>query len=683
VNLDEARARVAELSVTLRHHNHRYYVLDDPELSDYEYDTLFRELEALETSHPELLSDDSPTQRVGATPLAGFESYRHRQRMLSLANAMNPEELIDFDQKLLRQLGGAAPDGPLSYSCEPKFDGLAIELVYENGVLTVAATRGDGTTGENVTANVRTMKSIPIVLSDAPNRPVPRLLEVRGEIVIRKADFARLNAERDEAGLPTFQNPRNTAAGSLRQLDPNETAKRPLYFFAYSVGTIEGYEGPPITSQAELLEALAAWRFPVFAGVETHVGPVAVVAYWERMLAGRHDLPMEIDGVVVKVDSLALQTELGRVSRAPRWAIAMKFPPEQQQTRVKDILVTVGRTGALTPSADLEPVLVGGVTVTRATLHNEDEVRRKDVRVGDLVVVQRAGDVIPEVVSVVTSARTGNETEFVMPTQCPICGSAVLRPEGEAVARCSNPLACPAQVKERLIHWCSRGAMDIDGIGDKLVDKFVQVRYIEKVADIYRLTHAMLTDLDRLGDKSASNLIAAIAESKDRPLGRLLFGLGIRFVGTHVAEVLSTHFGSIDAIAAATMEQLIDVDEVGPKVAASVREFFDQPLTALLVDDLRELGIRLENAPAAPVEVAAGPDLTGTVWVFTGGLEIYTRDDAGAKVKALGAKVTGSVSKKTTYVVAGPGAGSKLAKAEALGVTVLSEVEFVDMLNMQ
>ena len=685
-SLEEARARVAALSLELRHHNYRYYVLDDPEVSDFEYDELFRELQRLEATWPELAAADSPTVRVGAAPSDAFSPYRHRQPMLSLQNAMEPEALLEFEQRLRRHLGDRwQDDAVLAFACEPKFDGLAVELVYEGGALVVAATRGDGTTGEDVTDNVRTIRTIPLRLVGTREHPVPPLLEVRGEIYLRKDDFATLNARRVAAGEDAYKNPRNVAAGSLRQLNSSVTAKRPLRFFAYALGVIDGYTGITIDSQIGVLSALRAWRFPIYDGIERVEGPAAAIAYWEQLLERRHALPMEIDGVVIKVDSHALQRELGEVSRSPRWAIAMKFPPEQQITRVRDILLTVGRTGAVTPSADLAPVYVGGVTVSRATLHNEDEVRRKDVRVGDWVVVQRAGDVIPEVVRVLTERRAGDEREFVMPDRCPVCDSAILRPEGEAVARCTNPISCPAQVKERIVHWSGRYALDIDGLGEKLVDQLVEAGLVHTVADLYRLDHAALVGLERMADKSAHNLLAALETSKRRPLHRLLFGLGIRLVGRHVAEVLAASLGSIEAISGANVEELEAVDEVGPKVAASLREYFEDERVRAMLAELQEGGVVFETvAPAEPdADVADGPDLSGTVWVFTGALERFSRDEAGALVKARGAKVSGSVSKKTSHVVAGPGAGSKLEKAQRLGVTVLDEATFVDLLKME
>ena len=675
------RERAAELSRLLQHHNYQYYVLNEPEVDDFTYDELFRELESLEARYPGLRSSTSPTQRVGASPADEFSPYTHRIPMLSLQNAMEPDALVDFDAKVRRQLGLPSNQEPLEYVAEPKFDGLALELVYEAGRLTVGSTRGNGVVGENITDNVRTIRSIPLEL-DGSLRSVPRLLEVRGEVYMAKADFHQLNESREARGLPTYQNPRNTAAGSLRQLDSRITARRPLRFFAYALGTLEGYDGPAINTQLDVLKALADWRFPIFDDITAHTGPQAVIRYWQHMLDSRNSLPMEIDGVVVKVNSLATQANLGQVSRSPRWAIAMKFPPEQRSTVVRDITITVGRTGALTPSAVLAPVLVGGVTVTKATLHNEQEIRRKDIRVGDHVIVQRAGDVIPEVVQVVLSKRTEHQQPFEMPSSCPACGSPALRPDGEAVARCSNLVNCPAQLRQGIIHWCSRGALDIDGLGEKLVDQFVTVGYVSHVADLYSLTHAQLIDLERLGDKSARNLIEAIDESRSRPLHRALFGLGIRLVGAHVAEVLANHFGSLQRIADASHEELTQVHEIGDKVATSIRTYFSDPKVQALLERLSQRGFVFAERPDTPTEAVTGPDLSGTVWVFTGALERFTRDEAALMVKARGGKATGSVSKKTSVLVAGPGAGSKLAKAEALGITIMSEAEFVDHLGI-
>jgi DNA ligase (NAD+) len=676
----DAQERIAHLAAELRLHNHCYYILDEPTISDFEYDQLLRELQQLETDYPHLARTDSPTQIVGAAPSTTFNPVRHRLPMLSLQNAMDPSEFGEFDARVLRALEVDA----VTYACEPKFDGLAIEIVYEHGELTVASTRGDGEVGEDVTANVRTIKAIPLELRATEHWPVPKLLEVRGEVYMPLGAFAAMNEKRQHRGEEPFKNPRNAAAGSLRQLDPAVSATRPLSFYAYALGSIDTAARAAMPSQIDVLKGLKAWRFPVYSNIQRVHGPQAVIQYWQDVLDSRAQLPLEVDGVVIKVDEHRLQVELGHVSRSPRWAIAMKFPPEQQKTRVNRIVLTVGRTGAVTPSADLAPVLVGGVTVSRATLHNEDEVRRKDVREGDWVIVQRAGDVIPEVVRVLTSERSGHERPFVMPTQCPECGHDIHRPSGEAVARCSNQTTCPAQVKEGIKHWASRRAMDIDGLGDKLVEQLVDEHIIENIADLYAISYSTLVTLERFAEKSASNLLAAIDTSKTQPLPRLIFGLGIRLVGAHVAEVLADEFGSIEALKAATIDQLTEVDEVGPKVAASVRTYFEDPDALHMLETLAARGVVFQTTqtPSPGDGSLDGPDLTGTVWVFTGALETVSRDEAGALVKAQGAKVTGSVSKNTTHVVAGPGAGSKLAKAEKLGIPVYSESEFVDLMGI-
>ncbi|HIA04587.1 MAG TPA: NAD-dependent DNA ligase LigA [Myxococcales bacterium] len=681
-SVEHAHQRVAELSDLLRSHNHRYYVLANPELSDFEYDQLLLELERLEAHFPQLLSVDSPSQKVGSPISTRFAPYTHRLPMLSLAKAMTSPEVLDFDQRILKQLDELVPeDGRVEYICEPKFDGLAVELIYENGLLVSGSTRGDGVTGEEITPNVKTIGAIPLsIRSDAP---CPGLLEVRGEVYMPLAGFARMNEQRQADGLELYKNPRNAASGSLRQLDSAITAKRPLSFYAYALGVVEGHHGAPVASHMAAMQWLKSMRFPVYSDwIRVLRGADALIDYWQELLNARPQLPMEIDGVVVKVNSYALQRTLGQVSRSPRWAVAVKFPPEQQHTRVNDILITVGRTGALTPSADLAPVLVGGVTVSRATLHNEDEIRRKDVRVGDWVVVQRAGDVIPEVVKVMTEKRSGAELPYCFPTHCPECGAVAIRPEGEAVKRCTNATSCPAQIREAIIHWASRDAMDIDGLGDKLVDQLINAGYIHTLADLYILTYEQLVKLDRFAHKSAQNLVDAIAVTRTKALPKLLFGLGIRLVGVHVAEVLANHFRNMDALRAATLEELQQIDAVGPKVAESVSHYFADPSVQQMLVQLNERGVLFEVMAEAPALSGDGPDLSGTVWVFTGALEKNSRSDAGALVKALGAKVTGSVSKKTTYLVAGPGAGSKLTKAQDLGVEIMDEATFLKMINL-
>ena len=671
----DARRRMEDLREELREHSHRYYVLDRPIVSDGEYDRLMRELEALEAEHPDLVTPDSPTVRVGAPPADEFVKVAHRTPMLSLQNAMDEAEIVEFEARIRRQLGGH--DGPITYLCEPKFDGLAVELVYEGGVLTVGSTRGDGLVGEDVTANLRTVQTVPLRLRGDEVAP---LVEVRGEVYMPIADFERMNERRAAAGQPLFANPRNGAAGAVRQLDSSVTASRPVAFFAYGVGVVEGRR---FASQGDVLDQARSWGFRVSDLVERRVGISAVVDYWRSVQERRDALPFEVDGVVVKVDSVALQEELGFVSRSPRWAVACKFPPRQEVTRVEAIKVSVGRTGAVTPFAELVPVRVSGVTVSRATLHNLDELRRKDVRIGDWVVVQRAGDVIPEVVAPIPERRDGSEQPFDMPSTCPDCGSEVTRAEGEVVFRCTGGMRCPAQVKESLFHFASRRAMDIDGLGEKLVDQLVERGLVRDVADLYALTHAELAGLERMADKSATNLVDAIEVSRHRPLERCIHALGVRMVGEHVARVLAAHFRTLDALMAATVDELQAVHEVGPKVAENVVEFFRQEVNRDVLRRLREGGVDFPpvEAPEVPDQVG-GPDLTGKKFVFTGGMATMTREEAGALVLARGGQVAGSVSKKTDFVVAGSDAGSKLQKAEALGVAILDEAAFRALLEL-
>ncbi len=666
-------ARLRELEALIRRYDELYYLQAKQEIPDADYDRLLRELEALEREHPTLASPDSPTKRVGGGVATEFGSAVHRRPMLSLSNAMDDGEFRAFDDRIRRFLDERAPARGFVYSCEPKFDGLAMSLTYEGGELVLAATRGDGTTGENVTENVFTIKDVPRSLRGS-RESLPRAFEVRGEVYIRKDEFKALNDARAARGEPTFVNPRNTAAGSLRQLDPAMTAARPLRFFAYALGDVDG--GSPPRTQHEVLAWLAELGLPVMQGeVRTLTGVDAVCERYRELIDCRHELPMEIDGMVVKVDSLALQAELGQVSRSPRWAVAMKFPPEERSTRLLGIELRVGRTGAITPSAILEPVYVGGATVSRATLHNEDEIRRKNLRIGDLVIVRRAGDVIPEIVRSIPEQRTGAEREFEFPTACPICGSPAERPDGEAVSRCSNPVDCPAQLREALIHWAARNTMDIDGLGEKNVDTFLKFELIRSVADLYTLTAAQLADLDRFAEKSAQNLIAAIDASRTRSLDRFLFALGIRHVGERLSELLAKRFGTLDAVRSATHDELLATDEVGPKVAESIRAYFGNERVHALLAELDAHGVK-----PTPVLIAArpegGPDLTNQTWVFTGTLQTMTRDDAEAIVKRHGGKASGSVSKKTTVVVAGPGSGSKEVKARELGVQVIDEPTF-------
>ncbi|WP_319238731.1 NAD-dependent DNA ligase LigA [uncultured Propionivibrio sp.] len=665
----EAAERARVLRAELETHNHRYYVLDAPSISDAEYDRLFRELQAIEAAHPELLTADSPTQRVGGKVLDMFQPVRHVVPMLSIRTETDDGDsgAFAFDARVRRELGLDASAPPIEYVAELKFDGLAINLRYEAGVLVQAATRGDGESGEDVTENVRTVGRIPLRLrSESP----PAVLEVRGEIYMRRADFERYNAQARQRGEKTLVNPRNGAAGSIRQLDSRVAASRPLSFFAYGLGEVRDWERPP--TQAEMLDALAAFGLPVCDERAILCGPEALADFHRRIGEKRAELPFDIDGVVYKVNSLALQAELGFVSREPRWAVAHKYPAEEAATEVLGIDIQVGRTGALTPVARLKPVFVGGVTVTNATLHNEDEIRRKDVRIGDTVIVRRAGDVIPEVVRVLPEHRPIMTPEFIMPGACPVCGSAVVRGDDEAVARCSAGLYCAAQRKQALIHFASRRAMDIEGLGEKLVEQLVDAGLVHTPADLYRLELITLAGLERMGEKSASNLLAAIDKSKQTTLARFIFALGIRNVGETTAKDLARHFGTLDALLGADEAALLQVNDVGPVVAASLREFLAEPHNRTIIDDLCHLGIVWpveEGAAAEP-----GP-LAGKTLVLTGTLPSLSRDEAKALIEAAGGRVSGSVSKKTDYVVAGADAGSKLDKAQKLGVAVIDEAQ--------
>lgn len=659
-------ARAAELRRLIAHHDYRYYVLDDPEIADVDYDRMFRELRDIEAAHPELRTDDSPTQRVGGEPVARFGTVKHLLPMLSLDNAFSRDELVAFDRRAAERL---KRDEQLEYSAETKLDGTAISLLYEQGRLVRGATRGDGQTGEDVTHNVRTIESIPLRLI---GRNQPSVLEVRGEVYMPKAGFAALNRRLAKEGAKTFVNPRNAAAGTLRQLDPQITARRPLEFFSYGIGFFEDGEMP--ARHSEILARLRDWGIRVSPLSRVVKGVDGCQAYYDEIAALRDSLPYEIDGIVLKVDRIDLQQELGFVSRAPRWAIAFKFPAQEVTTVVRSVDFQVGRTGALTPVARLEPVFVGGVTVSNATLHNIDEIERKDVRVGDTVIVRRAGDVIPEVVSVVLEQRKGNPDRIRLPTHCPVCGADVVRPEGQAVARCSGGLVCAAQRKEKLRHFASRRAMDIEGLGAKLVEQLVEQgvagKRIETPADIYALTGAELADLERMGEKSAENLVAAIERSKGTTLPRFLFALGIPEVGEATAANLARYFGDLDAIAQADLDALEAVPDVGPVVASHVHEFLRQKENLAVIESLRKHGV---HWPAEQPAKADALPLEGKTFVLTGALESMTRDEARERIEHAGGKVTGSVSSKTDYVVAGADPGSKLKKARELGVEVIDE----------
>lgn len=665
-----AAIRVKQLREELETHNYRYYVLDAPTIPDAEYDKLFRELQALEAEYPSLATPDSPTQRVGANPIPEFKQVTHRVPMLSLGNVFEEDELAAFDRRVRDGLGRDL----IEYAVEPKFDGLALSLVYEQGVLTQAATRGDGYTGEDVTANIRTIHAIPLKLHTA--NPPP-LLEVRGEVLMLKADFERLNAAQRAKQEKEFANPRNAAAGSLRQLDPRITATRKLTFFAYAIGAVSGVQLPRLHSQ--VMDWLVELHFPVCHERGVVAGQAGLLEYYRLLGIKRDILPYEIDGVVYKVNDIAAQNELGFVSRAPRFAVAHKYPAQEMMTEVLDIDVQVGRTGAITPVARLKPVLVGGVTVTNATLHNEDEVRRKDVQIGDFVIVRRAGDVIPEVVSVVVEKRPEHAHPFRMPTLCPVCGSHIIKQEDEAVARCTGGLFCPAQRKQALLHFASRRAMDIEGMGDKLVEQLVDVGLVRTPADIYTLSMQSLIDLDRMAEKSASNILAAVEHSKQTTLARFIFALGIRNVGEATAKALARHFGSLDNLLVAEIAQLLAVPDIGPIVAESIAQFFAEPHNREVIALLRAAGLRWSEDKG--LQAAAQTALSGQTFVLTGTLPTLSREQAKEMIEAVGGKVIGSVSKKTNYVVVGSDAGSKLAKAQELSVPLLDENELRALLD--
>jgi len=663
----EARQRIDELRQQLETHNYRYYVLDDPSVPDAEYDRLMRELIGLETSFPELASEDSPSQRVGARPLDGFAEVRHQRPMLSLANAFTDEEIVAFHERVIKGL----EIEHVTYVAEPKMDGVAISLRYVDGRLQQAATRGDGATGEDVTENARTIRAIPLHLR---GQDWPAGLEVRGEVYMPLAGFDEYNRRMAEEGGKPLINPRNAAAGSLRQLDSALTAKRPLAFFAYSAATNDDRTLPE--SQFKTLQKLKSWGFPVNPEIRRVEDAQGCIDYYHQLSARRCDLPYDIDGVVYKVEQKSQQDTLGFVSRAPRWAIAQKFPAQEEMTRLLGIDVQVGRTGALTPVARLEPVFVGGVTVTNATLHNLDEIRRKDVRVGDWVVVRRAGDVIPEVARVMLDRRDRELPEFEMPDTCPVCGSAVERQESEAVARCTGGLFCAAQRKQSLMHFASRRAMNIEGLGEKLIDQLVENGQVESIADLYRLTREDLAALERMGEKSAGNVVTEIERSRTPELGRFLFALGIREVGEVTAQSLARQFGSLDALAQATEEQLLDVPDVGPVVARHVHAFFEEPHNQEVIAALQAAGVE----PQAPEINAGETPLEGQTWVLTGTLSV-PRARAKSWLESLGARVSGSVSGKTSVVLAGEAAGSKLTRAEKLGVKVVDEAGFHELLQ--
>ncbi|NJD35516.1 MAG: NAD-dependent DNA ligase LigA [Betaproteobacteria bacterium] len=680
MSLEQAAARAKALRREIERHNHAYYVLDAPTVPDAEYDRLFRELQALEAAHPQLISAASPTQRVGGKPLPEFAAVRHVVPMLSIRTETDtePSGARAVDARVRRELGLNADDAAIEYAAELKFDGLAINLRYADGVLVQAATRGDGETGEDVTQNIRTVRRIPLrLLGDAP-----RVLEVRGEVFISRPDFERYNDKQRALGRPALVNPRNGAAGSIRQLDPAMAAERPLSFYAYGLGETAGWDVP--ATHSGVLDALAAVGLPVCEHRAVVQGAEGLIGFHARMREMRDALPFDIDGVVYKVNSLALQQRLGFVTREPRWAVAHKYPAEEALTTVEAIEVQAGRTGAITPVARLAPVFVGGVTVTNATLHNEAEARRKDVRIGDTVIVRRAGDVIPEVVAVVLDRRpmkAGGEAlhaAFELPKTCPVCNSAIEKPEDEAIARCTGGLFCPAQRKQALLHFAGRRAMDIEGLGDKLVEQLVDNAIVKTPVDLYKLGLLAMVNLERMAEKSAANILAAIEKSKHTTLARFIFALGIRNVGEATAKDLARHFGNLDAVIAADADRLQQVPDVGPVVAASIVRFFAEPHNVEVIEQLRAGGVSWpEGEPAA---IASSP-IAGKTFVLTGTLPTLTRDEAKDMIEALGGKVAGSVSKKTDYVVAGADAGSKLDKARDLGVTIFDERQFRELIG--
>jgi DNA ligase (NAD+) len=666
--VDKAKVRIEELRALIDHHNYRYYVLDSPEISDAEYDELMRELKRLEAEYPELITPDSPTQRVGAAPLEAFGVVEHRIPLLSLGNAFSDEELLAWHKRISNLLG----EKQFDFVCEHKLDGLAVALTYVNGLLVRGATRGDGYRGEDVTQNLRTIRSIPLSI----HQDSPPKFEVRGEVYLPKASFKKLNEERVREGQPPFANPRNAAAGSVRQLDPRITAQRPLDIYIYGLGYAEDKATPP--THWETMECLKSLGFKINP-YNTYCRTIEEVEEYHRIWEERREsLPFEADGVVVKVNSFELQQRLGFVGHEPRWAIAYKFPPTQTTTRLLDIGINVGRTGSLNPYAILKPVSVGGVTIKQAALHNEEDIRRKDIRIGDDVIIQRAGEVIPEIIGPVVSRRTGREKIFSMPSHCPVCGAEVMKPQGEAMHRCLNA-ACPAQALERLKHFVSRGAIDIDGIGEKLCIALFNAGLVKDVADLYYLSREQLLGLERMAEKSVSNVLDSIAKSKSRPLPQVIFALGILHVGEEMAELLATHFGSIDRLASAAYDELVSIPSIGPKIAESIVAFFRQGENRGIIDKLSKAGVKLGEE--APPPKPAKQSLAGLEFVISGRLEEFTRQEAEAKVKEMGGSVGSSVTKKTSYLVVGAAPASKFSRAQELGIKLLNEEEFLQLLE--
>jgi DNA ligase (NAD+) len=668
-DMNKVKQRIEELRKTINYHNYRYYVLDSPEVSDAEYDELMRELKQLEAEHPALVTPDSPTQRIGAPPVEAFGVVEHPQPLLSLANAFSYEELAAWHRRVSSLLGGRQFD----LVCEPKIDGLAVALTYVDRLLVTGATRGDGYRGENITQNLKTVRSIPLSVS----KEAPPRFEVRGEVYLPKAGFKKLNEERARDELPLFANPRNAAAGSVRQLDSSITARRPLDIFVYGLGWAEGKAVPD--THWEIMQWLKSLGFKINPNIALRRSLDEVEKYYQSWIESREKSPYEADGIVAKVDSIALQQELGTVAHEPRWAIAYKFPAIQGTTKLIDIGINVGRTGSLNPYAILEPVRVGGVVISSAALHNEEDIHRKDIRIGDWVVVHRAGEVIPEIVEPIVSRRTGKEKNFRMPDRCPVCDSEVIKPEGEAMHRCTNA-ACPSQALERIKHFVSRGAMDIDGVGEKLCQALFNDGLIKDAADLYYLTKEQLLSLERMADKSASNVLGSIGKSKNRPLARVIFALGITHVGDQYAELLAEHFASIDALAKASEEDLSTIPSIGPKIAEGVVAFFRQEGNRQIIEKLRKADVKLEREYSKEVRPEDLP-FAGLEFVLTGKLDSFSRSEAEAKIKALGGKASSDVTRRTTYVVGGADPGSKLTKAEKLGAKLLSEAEFLELLD--
>lgn len=671
MNEAQAQKRINKLREEINFHNYRYYVLDDPAVSDAEYDRLLRELESLERQFPRLVTPTSPTQRVGAPPLEKFETVRHTIPMLSLANAFDEEEVREFDARMKRFLGTSAA---VEYCAELKMDGVSVELIYEEGRFVTGSTRGDGFVGENVTQNLKTIKSIPLALRPARSRPFPSRLEVRGEVFLPLRAFREFNLKRQSSGELLFANPRNAAAGSLRQLDSSITAQRPLDIFCYGVGQI--VDGA-FSTQWELLEGLKEWGLRVNPHRKVCPGIEEVLAFYREVDELREKLPFEIDGLVLKVNSLRLQANLGAIARSPRWALAFKFQPSQVTTKVVDIFVNVGRTGALTPTAMLEPVHVGGVTVSSATLHNQDEIERKDVRIGDTVVIQRAGDVIPEIVRVIPEKRTGDERKFRIPERCPVCGSDTARPKGEAVTRCTNA-ACPARLKESIIHFASRDAMNIEGLGEKIIEQLTSRGLIRDYADLFALTREEMLTLERMGPKLAGNILAAIQNSKKTSLDRVIYAIGILHVGDHIAKLLAREFRTLDELSRAPLEKLTSIKGIGKEIASAVVQFFQQEGNRRAIKKLEEFGVQYPSTAPPPRK---DHPLEGRSFVFTGALKTLSREEAESRVETLGGRASSSVSRKTDFVVVGEEPGSKYEKARELGVKVLSEKEFVEMVK--